>query len=528
MNPANPEKHPPHHGRTNIEYFLPGQILLHLEHPKGLSRADLAKKVDDFLKQRAQDKLWSQLAAPAPEAILSFPPKSGETAFSIVPTPMANPQGSLVDLVVELAKQLMEKSISLSADEIGSTTLISVSPHWLMGGAYHGCASGGPGGWPKKATKPESSWPKFVFPEIGEYDPDDDNRGEGVHVAILDTAPCLHELLDAYENLSADHDLIESLLAPGGPLHVHPASHKDLLEVMDYSASGHRYRMVDHGLFVAGIIHTITRKATLHLYEVLNAYGIGSLATVAQGLLNVLDNPEIGRPLIVNCSLVLGVSKDGQADPDLPEQLRDPKLLEHMRISLEDIIKLLDEQKVIVVAAAGNDAPLKDASDKPKKDASGNSIRPAARFPAAFPTVIGVGAAPKDFSTALLPSGRRKTASYSNLADDSPKVGYVTLGGEEGVGKGVQGVYIHEFPQTSQHSERDPKIVPEEIEYKPNDSGWAWWSGTSFATPIVSGLLAASGSANLNLPIVARIFLDNSAHEQTGANEKVIIVDQGP
>ena len=52
--------------------------------------------------------------------------------------------------------------------------------------------------------------------------------------------------------------------------------------------------------------------------------------------------------------------------------------------------------------------------------------------------------------------------------------GIGTLGGEEGDGKGVLGLYIGEFPDGSQ-----------------NDSKWAWWAGTSFAAPILTGAVAS-------------------------------------
>jgi hypothetical protein len=42
------------------------------------------------------------------------------------------------------------------------------------------------------------------------------------------------------------------------------------------------YRMTDHGLFVAGIIHTIAPQAELHLIEVLNPYGVGDLESITR------------------------------------------------------------------------------------------------------------------------------------------------------------------------------------------------------------------------------------------------------
>jgi subtilisin family serine protease len=112
-----------------------------------------------------------------------------------------------------------------------------------------------------------------------------------------------------------------------------------------------------------------------------------------------------------------------------------------------------------VIAAAGND-------HRP-----GQSVAPQARVPAAFDSVQGVGALPK-----ALPrkNGKLKKASYSNQADKPRKIGITTLGGEEGEGQGVLGLYLGEFPCG-----------------EPNCTKWAWWAGTSFATPVVTGVTVA-------------------------------------
>jgi subtilase family serine protease len=54
----------------------------------------------------------------------------------------------------------------------------------------------------------------------------------------------------------------------------------------------------------------------------------------------------------------------------------------------------------------------------------------------------------------------------------------VAFGGEEGEGNGVLGVYVGNIPDGTPNG-------------TPNLTGWAWWAGTSFATPIISGLVAA-------------------------------------
>jgi subtilisin family serine protease len=113
-----------------------------------------------------------------------------------------------------------------------------------------------------------------------------------------------------------------------------------------------------------------------------------------------------------------------------------------------------------VVAAAGNDR-------KP------DSPWPPARYPAAHPSVLGVGALKHDGDP----------TEYSNRADIPPRDGIVTFGGDsQGVysdqTNGVVGAYIGSFPDGS-----------------PNHDGLASWAGTSFAAPRISGSIAALMSA---------------------------------
>jgi hypothetical protein len=534
--------------QVQVEHFLPVQVVLHLQHPADTSRAELAEILEAFLREQSDERSWrGQLEPPSQEKFITFPAGTeNDTAISIVPTWMQNREagkGELIDLLLEIHEDLVEPKEYSTEPMEGSQkrlhpipitpdnaiTLNSVSPNWLIGSGSHQAGTVAPGSWPKRAWRAKKS-PIFQFPDINEFKSEVAQMGAGVTVAILDTAPCQHDLIDAYntwhnhEDDTDDHELIGSLLKPGGPLSIYRMTEEEILETMDFSALGHRYRMADHGLFVAGIIHTIAPQASLHLYEALNLYGIGSLETIARGLLQVLGllaglrNSDNRQPLIVNCSLALGVSED---DPDLPEQLRDPDLFEDMTVSFEQIIALLDQDDVVVVAAAGNDAHEKEGEP-------GTRQRPPARFPAAFKQVIGVGALPKEHPA---PGQKHKAASYSNLADRPETIGYATLGGEPGVEKGVLGVYIGDFPKVKagiNKPEKAKNMLPEDIDYTRNDTGWAWWAGTSFATPIISGLLAAWWGQNLNkLGDDARGFLETATQgKETGKKEKVVVVDQ--
>jgi subtilisin family serine protease len=75
-------------------------------------------------------------------------------------------------------------------------------------------------------------------------------------------------------------------------------------------------------------------------------------------------------------------------------------------------------------------------------------------------------------------SNPRQAARYSNVGDEAELGDHVaTFGGNSSEmlepEDGVVGIYSGEFPDE-----------------RPNETGWAYWSGTSFATGIVSGIAA--------------------------------------
>ena len=104
----------------------------------------------------------------------------------------------------------------------------------------------------------------------------------------------------------------------------------------------------------------------------------------------------------------------------------------------------------------------------------------------------------------------------------------------------MRGLYLHKFPKDL--GSPNPflpgrKLAPgylrnpddfslslNDIQYEDNKTGWAWWAGTSFATPIITGLLARfwvpSGSD------VQAILNMLSGGAITSQQERVISVNQ--
>lgn len=503
MSLQGPGNNPPAYDRPRI-HFAPGEITLFIKHRPGLSANAIVKTITGLypFPRDLQDLGFS--APPqvflSPERVTTFDESKFDrskadsgVAYSLVfaDIPALRDEDLLLRFV-----DLTRARIDALQSEWGSSFLFqATTPNWLACGAGQNNGSGGPGGEPVAPSTLGA--PKPLPAGLGSTTAPK-QRGRCVDIFILDTAPCEIDLKRAYhkwveEPLRGHGDLnshLDALIGPAGALghiHNHPrihyAGHTHLLEVANAYLPQHDYVMSDHGLFVASIINQYAPGARLHLIEVLNPFGVGTLESIANGFARAADF-ALKYPcakVVVNASLFLDV---GQADTDSLKALieHDPfwqrylvdqngnhiadenelnMLVEPLRVVCEF---LRNQAAVEIIAAAGNDG-------RTIRDSQGNNVpfHPIARFPAAYPTVTGVGARNFDDSVSL----------YSNQSDRPPVDGVETFGGNV-IGDrsdpefGALGVYIGTFPDRT-----------------PNQYGLARWSGTSFATPMVTGLVAA-------------------------------------
>jgi subtilisin family serine protease len=114
----------------------------------------------------------------------------------------------------------------------------------------------------------------------------------------------------------------------------------------------------------------------------------------------------------------------------------------------------------------------------------------------------------------------------------SPKDGCYDAGREPGNENGVLGLYLGKFPQPPDKTTGSETSWDEET--KPslkNTNGWAWWAGTSFATPILTGAIAAVLSSPAGISTtqaaVQKLYTEGIIQDdQTDAKEDAMLVTQ--
>jgi hypothetical protein len=483
---------------ARVEWFHPGEVVIVARVPRGsLSDDDLRAGMRDLLGRHARAHVRRE-----PESLRSF-------VFD-APT---EPQ-SLVFFVQQLSDVSNSRAVKTTVEalhgqlnnlRINNLEVIGAMPQWHLK-AHEAFSGGSPG-----------SRPAPVFPEqvrgrsAHAYRPAKANlnlaekaRGaDPVSVAILDTRIDLaearrraegfkasannHQLIDTIEALEAEPAADEGVESEWRVVRQH---HADGVQAPGADAAAGRrepaYRMADHGLFVAGLVHEIAPLAGLTYEAVLDETGVGDLSLLLMALKRVLGRKQPDEPQIINLSLGfrphparMAAAWYGLARPHdqlytpsaaLFDRARDERwvarnrgevgrTVDMLQAGLGELGRYLSLNNCLVVAAAGNDSQAGD----PRLDP---------RLPARFDSVLGVAA------TVGNPP---RPAVYSNLGDDLVLGDHVATfgGGVDGLAphEGVVGVYSGEFPTDGK---REPR----------NETGWAYWSGTSFATAIVSGIAA--------------------------------------
>ena len=268
-----------------------------------------------------------------------------------------------------------------------------------------------------------------------------------IHVWVLDTGLAAGQWLPqdldiATVNQSGDPDVPDEVQndQPSPNL---PPTIAGIVPALGQTPDGWLDPVAGHGTFVAGIVERLTPGCTLEVHGLIGPRGDVHEVDVISALLDLeakLENIELDpRRTIVNMSFGGGVIDTIH------------------RISLQIIISRLDRAGVTFVASAGNDS----------------SCRP--QYPADFDHVTAVGALDK--------TGPAWFTNFGDWVD-------ACADGVDLVSSFFDG-FDGNWDVLSWQDQHGHHIVdPDEFE------GWARWSGTSFAAPVVVSAIVARMMAN--------------------------------
>lgn len=307
-------------------------------------------------------------------------------------------------------------------------------------------------------------WALQPAPGINLFDQEDapasrtvDAAGEDVYVAVFDTSP--FPVPGGYRFDRWGPPLVPSLALTVS----HPVA------VPQSVADEELGNISDHGLFVAGLAYAVAPQSDVHLIRVLNEHGQGTLQAFVDALNLYVQQSLSARGTLQNTVINLSLGTAEPDDEELPPEARRairrmidlwgyrPLVSEGTPVfSLEVPMLIADGYGAVIVAASGN-----DSAQQPENDPLPSQV------PAAYPLVLGVEAS-------------NQTSTRSCFANDGD---LAAPGGEGGQLPQVCEPVVETCPQ----DEAACVVSYVFSEHK----GYAYWVGTSFATPLVSGLSAA-------------------------------------
>ncbi len=422
---------------------------------------------------------------------------------------------------VQVAVDYINQNLHLRNPGEHSLRALAAMPNWLTYSLHtSGTPESGPGAppmWSPDASPPSGSW-VFQQPQFAALAQQNAATSSGsVRVILLDTAPgTAKDVITRAMSLAdyTDNSLLGQIVSDlqTGKMIISDPYAAILLQ--DHFIAGQDdlgrpfgYNMSDHGLFIAGIIRSIVPQAEMKLVRTQNAFGAGDMNVFLDALDDVAQRHDT-KQIVLNLSMgalppleelhqVWFGSGCCCEAPAFSDALR---ALEKLDLALRIAIRSLVEKGVVVVAAAGNDSIGKNPPHGP-------------RFPARYEEVLGVAAVNR----------LGEAAAYSNQANvDYWGSGIATYGGEEpNDDSDTLAWYLGTSP-----TEPGPPDAPRSLYLTPtypplnaddsgasgaNTSGWAWWSGTSFATAVASGLAAHHVLAGMHGQQVIQAILNGLA-----------------
>lgn len=377
-------------------------------------------------------------------------------------------------------------------------------------------------------------WPQWAFEHIG-VGPSStellagtyiDASGTGVLVGVFDTAAKPKDAFGKSFEPSSTQRYSTSISMPNPEGTPEPWVLTTLYPTMTLLAPNDPQEARDvsgHGLFVASLVQAVAPESGIELVRVFNEVGCGDLFTLNRALFEFLDRVEDERYTLegVVLNLSLGVLKprpweieDAQEwvedqeeealttgeepeEAQLQHSLDSREELDAVQVdgtleSLRAAVLMAHERGAVVVAAAGNESCPWQKPFSPQ-------------LPAAYPSVIGVSAS----------NIQRQRSCFSNWGDVAAPGGddtrQVCINGDspegdatstptptpvpEGADSASAATPTPECPVALPESTGGPTAECDDaligvMRDCPQGPVFAYWQGTSFSTPLVSGLAA--------------------------------------
>ena len=385
-------------------------------------------------------------------------------------------------------------------DDLNKKSMVPIAlsaPAWLCGGTPIG--QGCPLTPPMPVEDSCSNW-HITLPDL---DPQLQSlMGDGVTVFILDAFPERGVISRAARDAGDDNWLLSNV---NETVSFDYSMMSGVQEIRDMVSTGNAsvgkdvygehypILMPDHGLFIAGIVRDIAPNANIECIRVLNDLCVGDMSKLVGALWRIYNrmlsvNPDTGqvgdlyqKPVVINLSLVIPTDEEAQQKQINPGAGG----FNIIQADLFLAITSLTQVGAIVVASAGNEGDLREMPPGGK--------RPMALYPAAFgnsiDNVIAVGAATSAGAAASYSCypGPRGIATYGGEVPDVQPLDPPSSNPVVTVKDAPRGIYSSvEYPPLSDV----PADPPEQYYEAPNVHAWAYWMGTSFATPIVSAVTA--------------------------------------
>jgi hypothetical protein len=398
------------------------------------------------------------------------------------------PPGALSDLTMHLYRiedgQPVWEVIQ-EINRVGSDAHVFADPNYLTGVLTGESACGLPntgGGSPFESVSStpataEWFWRQWAFEHVGVGPSLKDAlqgtsinpTGAGVRVGVFDTSP-----FDEPAELAQPEgeEIVKETLEPVTWWETQEVTTTLYLKVsypemrvLTATVPAEATDVRDHGLFVAGLIHAVAPDSEIRLIRVLNEYGCGDLFTLNKALYRFIAEMEAERGTLDGTviNLSLGVLKPVLGDAESTEQgvvVIDDSLTVLVKDTVESLraaVLLAHSRGAVVVAAAGNDS-----------SAEGEPLPPRTpQIPARYPFVIGVAGS----------NVYRERACFSNWGDVSAPSG-------DARSDEMPGLCAKAIECSGDCDEAVISLV------RSSDMDYAYWRGTSFSAPLVSGLAA--------------------------------------